>query len=91
MRILDQFFISADPMAPLLVGSYNSGLVILSLLVAIFSSGMALHTAHIARMADLRLHRQIAICTGAIAPGRWHLDHALYRHAGLRALYQRAL
>ncbi|MGG5144406.1 MHYT domain-containing protein [Alcaligenes ammonioxydans] len=69
MRILDQFFISADPMAPLLVGSYNSGLVILSLLVAIFSSGMALHTAHIARMADLRLHRQIAICTGAIALG----------------------
>lgn len=69
MRILDQFFISADQMAPFLVGSYNSGLVILSLLVAIFSSGMALHTAHIARMADLRLHRQIAICTGAIALG----------------------
>lgn len=69
MRILDQFFISADQMAPFLVGSYNSGLVILSLLVAIFSSGMALQTAHIARMADLRLHRQIAICTGAIALG----------------------
>ncbi len=69
MRILDQFFISADQMAPFLVGSYNSGLVILSLLVAIFSSGMALQTAHIARMADLRPHRQIAICTGAIALG----------------------
>ncbi|WP_336972114.1 MHYT domain-containing protein [Alcaligenes sp. PF14] len=69
MRILDQFFISADQMAPFLVGSYNSGLVILSLLVAIFSSGMALQTAHIARMADLRIHRQIAICTGAIALG----------------------
>ena len=69
MRILDQFFISADSMAPFLVGSYNSSLVILSLLVAIVSSGMALQTAHIARMADLRLHRQIAICTGAVALG----------------------
>ena len=69
MRILDQFFISADQMAPFLSGSYNSGLVVLSLLVAVFSSGMALQTAHIARMADLRLHRQIAICTGAIALG----------------------
>src|SRR5690606_292810 len=69
MQILDQFFISADQTAPFLIGTYNSGLVILSLLVAIFSSGMALQTAHIARMADLRLYRQVAIGTGAIALG----------------------
>ncbi|HRL22828.1 MAG TPA: MHYT domain-containing protein [Alcaligenes sp.] len=69
MQILEQFFIRADQTAPFLIGSHNTGLVILSLLVAIFSSGMALQTAHIARMADLRLHRQIAICTGAVALG----------------------
>lgn len=69
MQIFDQFFIRADQTAPFLIGSYNTGLVFLSLLVAIFSSGMALQTAHIARMADLRLYRQIAICTGAVALG----------------------
>lgn len=51
------------------MGSYNMTLVALSLLMAVFASGMALQTAHIARVATQRLHRHIAIISGTIALG----------------------
>ncbi|NCE89181.1 response regulator receiver protein [Pseudomonas sp. L13] len=50
-------------------GSHQFGLVCLSIIIAVFSSCMALQTVHIARGSDLNLHRQIAIGTGSIALG----------------------
>lgn len=50
-------------------GTYNPGLVVLSILVSIFSATMSLQTAQIARKAESMLHRHIAIATGAFALG----------------------
>lgn len=53
----------------LLPGIYDPGLVILSILVAIFSATMSLQTAYIARHTNQKWHRLVAIATGAVALG----------------------
>ena len=63
------FFIDTAIAGGQLPGTYNSGLVVLSLLVAIFSATMALQTASVARQTSLRWHRHVAIATGALALG----------------------
>jgi len=62
-------FIDPSVDIPFLHGTYDAGLVVLSVLVAAFSSIMALQIAHIARGAEIPLHRHIAIGTGAISLG----------------------
>ncbi len=69
MEVLNNFFIDASVDMPYVHGSHNSGLVLLSILVSIFSATMSLQTARIARKAENTLHRHIAIGTGAIALG----------------------
>ncbi|EJM97726.1 MHYT domain-containing protein [Herbaspirillum sp. YR522] len=63
------FFIDTAIGGSQLPGTYNIGLVVLSLLVAIFSATMALQTASVARQTSLRWHRHVAIATGALALG----------------------
>jgi PAS domain S-box-containing protein len=63
------FFIDSAFGASQVTGVYNGGLVVLSLLVAIFSATMALQTASVARQTSLRWHRHVAIATGALALG----------------------
>lgn len=48
-------------------GEHQTGLVVLSVVVAIFMSLMALETAHIARYSASRFYQRIALATGAIA------------------------
>jgi PAS domain S-box-containing protein len=63
------FFVDMLAGGARLQGTYHYGLVVLSLLVAIFSSTMALQTASVARQTTLRWHRHVAIATGALALG----------------------
>lgn len=51
----------------LVQGEHQTGLVVLSVVVAIFMSLMALETAHIARYSASRFYQKIALVTGAIA------------------------
>jgi PAS domain S-box-containing protein len=62
------FLLDADP-GLLLLGSYNPWLVALSLLIAVFASGMALQVAGMVRLSDNRLYRQVALITGSLALG----------------------
>jgi len=62
------FFLDADP-GLLLLGSYNPWLVALSLLIAVFASGMALQVAGMVRLSDNHLYRQVALITGSLALG----------------------
>lgn len=62
-------FIDSSSDVMYLHGAHNPGLVLLSVLVAVLTSGMALQTAHIARSADTVRHRSLAIGSGAIALG----------------------
>lgn len=50
-------------------GTHDTGLVILSILVSIFSTCMALQTSQIARRTETAVHKQLAISTGALALG----------------------
>jgi len=54
-------------------GEHHIGLVLLSAVVAIFMSLMALETAHIARYSASRFYQKIALVTGAfaLAAGIW--------------------
>ncbi|OWY26644.1 MHYT domain-containing protein [Herbaspirillum robiniae] len=63
------FFVDSASAGNLIQGTYNSGLVVLSLLVAIFSSTMALQTASVARHTNQPWHRHVAVATGALALG----------------------
>jgi PAS domain S-box-containing protein len=62
------FLLDADPNL-LLYGSHNPWLVGLSLAIAMFTSGMALQVAGMARLSDNRLYRQVALITGSLALG----------------------
>jgi len=66
---MSSFFITATQHTSVVQGSYDLGLVLLSLFVSIFSSTMALQSAQIARRTKNRLYRHTAIGTGAIALG----------------------
>lgn len=52
---------------PLVQGEHKMGLVVLSIVVAVFMSLMALETAHIARYSASLFYQRIALITGAIA------------------------
>src|SRR5450830_233350 len=69
MEGLKAFFIDTSVDMPYVHGSHNSGLVLLSILVSIFSATMSLQTAQIARKAENAWYRHVAISTGAIALG----------------------
>ncbi|WP_068830723.1 PAS domain S-box protein [Pseudomonas sp. BMS12] len=62
------FLLDADP-SLLLFGSYNPWLVLLSLAIAMFTSGMALQVAGMARLSRNSVHRQTALLTGSLALG----------------------
>ncbi len=59
---------SADP-SLFLYGAYSPWLVALSVLIAIFTSGMALQIAGMAKLSDRPMHKQVAIITGSAALG----------------------
>ncbi|WP_454726829.1 MULTISPECIES: MHYT domain-containing protein [Cupriavidus] len=69
MGRFENIFIDPSADTLFLPGTYDAGLVVLSVLVAVFSSIMALQIAHIARGAEIPLHRHVAIGTGAISLG----------------------
>ena len=69
MQFLDQLFItSADP-SVLVLSSYNPLLVVMSLCVAVFTSGMALQLAGVARSSETLWWRHVTIATGSLALG----------------------
>lgn len=69
MNYLSSFFLDqADPNL-LLQGSYNPWLVLLSLFIATFTSGMALQVAGMARLSRNALYRHTALLTGSLALG----------------------
>lgn len=67
--LMDQFFLSAADGSEFVQGSYLPGLVLLSVLVPVCLSLMALHTAHIALQTQNRPYRHIAIAMGGVALG----------------------
>lgn len=67
--MLDRFFISHQPPYPLLWQQHDYGLVALSILMSISASVMALHMTMLARDAQSRTTRQMAILSGALALG----------------------
>lgn len=68
-ELLQHFFITSDSSVSLIAGSYSWGLVLLSLIVAMFASTMAMHTVKLARNADRGVPRQVALGIGAISLG----------------------
>src|SRR3990167_5763568 len=69
MQFLDQLFIvSADP-SVLVLSSYDPLLVLMSLCIAVFTSGMALQLAGVARDSETAWWRQVTILTGSLALG----------------------
>jgi len=67
--MLPSYFISNNPSSLFLPTQYNPWLVVLSLLVAIFASCLALQMAGFAREASESKLRKIALGTGAVAMG----------------------
>ncbi|MFT0534247.1 MHYT domain-containing protein [Castellaniella hirudinis] len=67
--MMDHFFLTAADGADFVAGTYHPGLVLLSVLVPICLSLMALHTAHIALQTQNRPYRHIALGMGGIALG----------------------
>ena len=67
--LIDRFFLRDGDPTVLLYGSYDHGLVALSLLVAILGSVMTLQLAGLARVSPGRVNRQIALLTGALTLG----------------------
>ncbi|HSD37150.1 MAG TPA: PAS domain S-box protein [Rhodocyclaceae bacterium] len=62
------FVVPGDP-SHLIHGSYPLLLVLLSVGIAIFTSVMAMQIAGMARRTDLRLHRHVAVLSGALTLG----------------------
>ena len=69
MPDLSPFFFDANQPSLLVFGQHDPWMVLLSVLIAIFTSGMALQLAGVARLSSSRLYRQVAIFTGAAALG----------------------
>jgi len=69
MLDLQRYFYSGDSLSLLVFGEHNTALVLLSVLIAIFTSAMALQLAGVARLARSPFYRQLAIGTGAVALG----------------------
>ncbi|MBC9250857.1 histidine kinase [Pseudomonas alcaligenes] len=69
MSYLTSLFLDTSDPSLLLQGSYSPWLVLLSLAIATFTSGMALQVAGMARLSRNTLHRQTALLTGSLALG----------------------
>lgn len=69
MLDLQHSFYSGDTPSLLVFGEHNDTLVLLSILIAVFTSTMALQLSGVARRAHSPLYRQLAIGTGAVALG----------------------
>jgi len=69
MLDLQRYFYSGDTPSLLVFGEHNTALVLLSILIAIFTSTMALQLSGVARLSRNRFYRQLAIGTGAVALG----------------------
>ncbi|MDF3867190.1 PAS domain S-box protein [Pseudomonas denitrificans (nom. rej.)] len=69
MLDLQRYFYSGDTPSLLVFGEHNTALVALSILIAIFTSAMALQLSGVARLARSPFYRQLAIGTGAVALG----------------------
>lgn len=67
--LLDQFFLSDSQITQVMFGSYDAGMVVLSVLIAVVTATMAMQLAGMAREADGRLNRQMAILSGALVLG----------------------
>jgi PAS domain S-box-containing protein len=69
MSFFDQLFIvNADP-SVLVLSNHDPLLVLMSLCIAVFTSGMALQLAGVARDSDSAWWRQVTIATGSLALG----------------------
>ncbi|MGB3424018.1 MHYT domain-containing protein, partial [Castellaniella sp.] len=66
---LADFFVTGTESGELIQGTWQPGLVLLSVAVPIFLSMMALQTSHIARSTRSHFYRHVAIGTGAVALG----------------------
>ena len=69
MPLLNQWFIEPQQHTAMLEMQHSHGLMLLSVLVAILTSAMALQIAGMARHSRSPLSRQLAIGTGALALG----------------------
>lgn len=69
MLDLQRYFYSGDTPSLLVFGEHNNALVLLSILIAVFTSTMALQLSGVARLARSPFYRQLAIGTGAVALG----------------------
>ncbi len=67
--MFDSFFLRNEIDTPLLYGTYSSGLVVLSLLVAIISAVFAFQLVGMARLASGQFNRQVALGSSALALG----------------------
>ena len=66
---LNDWFVPAGPVSHLLPMEHNHGIVLLSVLIAILTSAMALQIAGLARLSRTHSTRHLAIATGALAMG----------------------
>ncbi|MDQ8023234.1 MAG: PAS domain S-box protein, partial [Moraxellaceae bacterium] len=62
-------FFQLDDSSPLVYGSHDPWLVLLSIGIAVFAATMALQMAAMARRSDTPLHRNVAVATGSVALG----------------------
>ncbi len=69
MLDLQRYFYSGDTPSLLVFGEHNNALVLLSILIAVFTSTMALQLSGVARLARSPFYRQLALGTGAVALG----------------------
>jgi len=69
MSIFELFFIMGEDPSVLVLSSYDTPLVLLSLAIAVFAAGMALQLAGEARDSSHSVARQITILTGSLALG----------------------
>ena len=67
--MLDSFFISGAPAYPFLWAEHDPWLVALSVLMAVLTSGLALHMVALARRADTPFVFHMAWASGTIALG----------------------
>jgi PAS domain S-box-containing protein len=66
---LDQFFLYDSQTALVVFGRYDWSMVVLSVLIAVVTSTMAMQLAGMAQDAEGRLNRQVAIFSGALVLG----------------------
>ena len=69
MSLLNQWFVDSASEGMQVFGQHEPVLVLLSVVVAVLTSAMALQLAGVARVSQNRFHRQLAIATGAVALG----------------------